>query len=65
LTRVSDKRSTVVVGTDLLLYTYGLNNSSGRQDSNLRHPAPKAGTLAKLSYAPDVRDTNGHDAIQV
>ena len=26
---------------------------SGRQDSNLRPPAPKAGALAKLSYAPD------------
>src|SRR5690606_3381405 len=26
---------------------------SGRQDLNLRPPAPKAGTLAKLSYAPD------------
>ena len=25
---------------------------SERQDSNLRHPAPKAGALAKLSYAP-------------
>jgi hypothetical protein len=25
---------------------------SGRQDSNLRHPAPKAGALARLSYAP-------------
>lgn len=25
---------------------------SGRQDSNLRPPAPKAGALAKLSYAP-------------
>ena len=27
---------------------------SGRQDSNLRPPAPKAGALAKLSYAPVV-----------
>ena len=26
---------------------------SGRQDSNLRPPAPKAGALAKLSYAPE------------
>src|SRR5690606_6353106 len=26
---------------------------SGRQDLNLRPPAPKAGALAKLSYAPD------------
>jgi hypothetical protein len=25
---------------------------SERQDSNLRHPAPKAGALARLSYAP-------------
>ena len=28
------------------------SNKSGRQDSNLRHPAPKAGALARLSYAP-------------
>jgi hypothetical protein len=27
---------------------------SGRQDSNLRHPAPKAGALARLSYAPSL-----------
>ncbi len=27
---------------------------SGRQDLNLRPPAPKAGALAKLSYAPVV-----------
>ena len=26
--------------------------TSGRQDSNLRHLAPKARTLAKLSYIP-------------
>ena len=25
---------------------------SGREDSNLRPPAPKAGALAKLRYAP-------------
>ena len=28
---------------------------SGRHDLNVRLPAPKAGALAKLSYAPDVR----------
>jgi hypothetical protein len=28
---------------------------SERQDLNLRHPAPKAGALAKLSYAPTLR----------
>ena len=27
-------------------------NKSGREDLNLRPPAPKAGTLARLSYAP-------------
>ena len=26
---------------------------SGREDSNLRHPAPKAGALAKLRHAPN------------
>ncbi len=26
---------------------------SGREDLNLRPPAPKAGALAKLSYAPE------------
>ena len=26
---------------------------SGREDSNLRPPAPKAGALARLSYAPE------------
>jgi hypothetical protein len=26
---------------------------SGREDSNLRHPAPKAGALARLRYAPN------------
>ena len=26
---------------------------SGRQDSNLRPPAPKAGTLTGLRYAPN------------
>ena len=29
---------------------------SGRQDLNLRHPAPKAGALARLSHAPDSAD---------
>ncbi len=33
---------------------------SERQDSNLRHPAPKAGALARLSYAPNHRGLN-HD----
>ena len=27
---------------------------SGRQDSNLRPPAPKAGTLTGLRYAPNI-----------
>src|SRR5262245_11005935 len=31
---------------------------SERQDSNLRHPAPKAGALARLSYAPTPRSMN-------
>ena len=31
---------------------------SERQDSNLRHPAPKAGALARLSYAPMTRRRN-------
>src|SRR5262245_17956458 len=29
-----------------------LRRESGRQDLNLRLPAPKAGALARLSYAP-------------
>ena len=29
---------------------------SERQDSNLRHPAPKAGALARLSYAPTAEE---------
>ena len=28
---------------------------SGREDSNLRPPAPKAGALARLRYAPNMR----------
>ena len=31
----------------------GLLNSSGQQDLNLRPPAPKAGALAGLRYAPN------------
>ena len=30
---------------------------SGRQESNLRHPAPKAGALRKLSYTPMAEQT--------
>ena len=29
-------------------------SKSGRHDSNVRPPAPKAGALARLSYAPKV-----------
>ena len=29
-----------------------INNESGRQDSNLRSPAPRAGALTGLRYAP-------------
>src|SRR5579871_259641 len=36
-----------------LLHFFALKaKKSGRQDSNLRHPAPKAGALARLSYVP-------------
>jgi hypothetical protein len=36
---------------------------SGRQDLNLRPPAPKAGALAKLSYAPVVWKRASHSLI--
>jgi hypothetical protein len=37
----------------------GREKWSERQDLNLRHPAPKAGALAKLSYAPTTPGTMG------
>jgi hypothetical protein len=37
---------------DLAVLVFLFLAVSGRQDSNLRPPAPKAGALAKLSYAP-------------
>ena len=41
-------------GVEIPLNYWGVEakSRSGRQDSNLRPPAPKAGALAKLSYAP-------------
>ena len=33
---------------------------SGREDSNLRPPAPKAGALARLRYAPNFNNTGYH-----
>jgi hypothetical protein len=35
--------------------TARFEEKSGRHDLNVRLPAPKAGALAKLSYAPVVR----------
>ena len=42
-----------------LFYLKSLQKS-GREDLNLRPPAPKAGALARLSYAPkyDMQDNN-------
>ena len=34
------------------LYSWPVARNSGRHDLNVRPPAPKAGALAKLSYAP-------------
>ena len=44
--RQNEKKPTV------LLRTASLLSKSGRHDSNVRPPAPKAGALARLSYAP-------------
>src|SRR5947209_5274934 len=57
LARVGLSFSTVVftlLGSPVIeRWSLGKNAAwSGRQDSNLRPPAPKAGALAKLSYAP-------------
>ena len=38
---------------------------SGREDLNLRPPAPKAGTLARLRYAPMYRFLLGYSAIEI
>ena len=37
---------------EILIYEW-----SGREDSNLRLPAPKAGALAKLRHAPNILST--------
>ena len=42
-----------------LSYSRTFASWSGRKDLNLRPPAPKAGALTRLRYAPDAKITGG------
>ena len=61
--RVGESFSTVVVTMGMYLLGFCFADvPSGRQDLNLRPPAPKAGALAKLSYAPETCVSGGYRA---